>query len=203
MIKILDLGAGNIRSVAKALRFLGFEAEPAGRPEDLENARLLILPGVGAFGYVMDEIRRRGFLEPLGNWLSAGRPLLGICLGLQLLFEGSEESPGIRGFGLFRGSCLKLPAERIPHMGWNTLRILKDDGLFDGIRQDEFFYFAHSFRPEPSPDEGEAVLAVSSYGLEFPCVLRREAIAGFQFHPEKSGRAGLRLLKNWVERCWP
>jgi len=201
MIGIVDYGAGNLRSVRKALQFLGFEAAVIAGPENLANADRLILPGVGSFGYAMEQIRARRLFEPLKEWLESGRPLMGICLGLQLLTEGSQESPGAAGFAVFKGNCRRFLARRVPQIGWNSLKILRADGLFSGIREGEFFYFANSYYPAPVDEDVECVLAVSEHGVEFPVSLRKGNVRGVQFHPEKSGPAGLRLIENWVERC--
>ena len=203
MIKILDLGAANIKSVFKALDYLGFRTGIEADPKGIHTADGLVLPGVGSFGFVMDQIRKRGFFRPLEEWLAADRPLLGICLGLQLLTDGSEESPAVSGFGVFRGVCRRFSAGRIPHMGWNLLQIFRDDGLFSGLPDEPYVYFAHSYHPETSGEAEETVLAHTRYGRTFPCVFKKGKICGFQFHPEKSGRIGLHLLKNWVEQCLP
>lgn len=201
MIGIVDYGAGNLGSVRKALQFLGFEATVIAGPEGLSDADRLILPGVGSFGYAMDQIRTRRLFEPLRHWLESGCPVLGICLGLQLLTESSQESPGAAGFSVFKGNCRKFLSGKVPQIGWNSLKIRRVDGLFSGIGEGEFFYFANSYYPAPDNEDTECVLAVSDHGVEFPVSFRKGDVRGVQFHPEKSGPAGLRLIENWVKRC--
>jgi len=197
MIGIVDYGAGNLRSVGKALAFLGFESVILDSPDGFAAIDRLVLPGVGSFGYAMDRIRERGLFEPVAAWAAAGRPLFGICLGLQLLSEGSDETPGTPGFGIFEGVCRKFASAKVPQIGWNSFRIRREDPLFAGIRDGEYFYYANSFYLPSGP----GVLAVSDYGIEFPAALERGNVRGTQFHPEKSGPAGLRLLENWVKTC--
>jgi imidazole glycerol phosphate synthase glutamine amidotransferase subunit len=199
MIKIVDYGAGNLKSVRQAFSLLGYEAEVLAGAEGLPAADRIVLPGVGSFGYAMGQIRQRGLFGPMKEWMESGRPLLGICLGLQLLTEGSQESPGVPGFGIFPGSCQKFLRGKVPHLGWNSLRKRRKDDLFSGIRDGEFFYFANSYYPVS--DNHDCVLADSEYRIEFAAALRRGRICGVQFHPEKSGSAGLRLIRNWVEKC--
>ncbi len=197
MIGIVDYGAGNLRSVRKAFAFLGQEAVILDSPEGFAAVDRVVLPGVGSFGYAMDRLRERRLYECIGAWAASGRPLFGICLGLQLLTEGSEESPGVAGFGFFKGVCGRFPGEKVPQIGWNSVRVLRRDPLFAGIRDGEFFYYANSFYPPVDA----AVPAVSDYGIEFAAALGTGNIRGVQFHPEKSGPAGLRLLANWVSSC--
>jgi len=199
MIGIVNYGAGNLMSVRKAFAFLGFETKILAGAADFGSVDRIILPGVGSFGYAMDRIRERGLFEKLNEWMASGLPLLGICLGLQLLADGSQESPGVPGFGVFRGSCRKFLSGKVPQIGWNSLRTLRKDNLLSEIRDGEFFYFANSYYPAPE-DKG-CVLAIADYGIEFAASLRKGRVYGVQFHPEKSGPAGLRLIRNWVERC--
>jgi imidazole glycerol-phosphate synthase subunit HisH len=199
MIGIVDYGAGNLRSVGKAFARLGHESVVVDSPRSLGSVDRIVLPGVGAFGFAMGEIRGRGLFEPLREWMASGRPLFGICLGLQLLLEGSEETPGTQGFGVFRGACRRFAVGRVPQIGWNGVCPLRPDPLFDGIGSGSHFYYANSFYP--LPETAADILAVSEYGVEFAAVLEQRNVKGTQFHPEKSGAGGLRLLKNWVESC--
>ncbi len=197
MIGIVDYGAGNLRSVRKAFAFLGRDAVILDSPEGFSAVDRVVLPGVGSFGYAMDKLRERGLIEGIGTWVASGRPLFGICLGLQLLAKGSDESPGVDGFGFFEGVCRRFPGEKVPQIGWNSVRVLRQDPLFAGIGDGEYFYYANSFYPPADPD----VLAVSDYGIEFAAALGKANVRGAQFHPEKSGPAGLRLLENWAGSC--
>jgi len=201
MIGIIDYGRGNLRSVEKALEKLGYRAGLINTPERLENLRGVILPGVGAFADAMLALRRGGWLEPLQNYAASGKPFLGICLGMQLLFEVGEEHGAHRGLGFFRGKVVKFPAgSKIPHMGWNTLRPVKPNILCQGIPDRTYFYFVHSYYAVPA--DRDCIAAVSDYGLDFPALVGRENIWGAQFHPEKSSPWGLKMLDNfgkWVE----
>ena len=197
MIGILDYGVGNLKSIGNALHFLNLKHTLVAKPEDLDVCRALILPGVGSFGYAVGQLQEKGLRVPLEDWLKSGRPLLGICLGLQLLMDSSQESPGAAGLGVFKGSCRKFSRGKVPHIGWNRLSLRRPDNLLAGIQDKEFFYFAHSYYPEPETVEDQKVVAVSHYGREFAAVLREGRACGVQFHPEKSGLAGLLVFKNW------
>lgn len=192
MICVIDYGMGNLRSVSKALEKVGAEVEISSEPKDLERAEKIVLPGVGAFGDGAEELRKRGLFEPLQKSLAQGKPFLGICLGMQLLFEESEESPGIKGLGFFSGKVQRFQSStvKIPHMGWNEVKFLPS-----GER--DFFYFVHSYYPVPK--EKTIVQGVCEYGSEeFPAVVGKGRIWASQFHPEKSQEAGLKILKNFV-----
>jgi len=199
MIGIVDYGAGNLRSVEKAFDFLGFETRVVDRAEKLEHVERLVLPGVGAFGSAARRLKEFGILGLVKEWLMADRPFLGICLGLQLLFEGSEESAEERGLALFRGSCRRLEARKVPQIGWNSIQVLAESALLDGLPRQSHFYFVHSYRAVP--EEEEITIARTDYGGPFPSVVGRGRVWGVQFHPEKSGALGLELLSNWVRRC--
>lgn len=201
MIGIVDYGAGNLRSVRNAFAFLGCGSVVLDSPVGLDGIDRLVLPGVGSFGFAMDRLEERGMADALRRWIGSGRPILGICLGLQLLTAGSAESPGVAGLGVFGGVCRKFAAGRVPQIGWNGLSLRREDALLAGIRDGEHFYYANSFYP--GPEALPQALAVSKHHVEFPAVLGKENVRGTQFHPEKSGPAGLKLLKNWVESCWP
>ncbi len=222
MINIIDYGIGNLRSIEKAFERVGADLVRSDRVEDMERADKLVLPGVGAFGACADELRRRGLDEPLIELVRAGKPLLGVCVGLQLLFEESEELGLHRGLGLLPGRVVrfvpvvqrasaKLPAAvgpaeiaveeiplKIPHMGWNTV-YARDPGhpLLHGIADGSFFYFVHSYYVAPA-SEGD-ILATTPYGEEFASIVARDHILGVQFHPEKSHHNGLRILENFAK----
>ncbi len=192
-IAILDYGVGNLRSVQKGLEHQGADAFITDRIEELRESDAVVLPGVGAFADAM--ARLRPFEEELKD-LATAKPLLGICLGMQLLFQESEEGGLHRGLGLLEGRVARLPPGlKIPHMGWNSLALARESPLLRGIRGGEEFYFVHSYYATPPQD---AILATTEYGLEIPAVVARGRIFGVQFHPEKSGGAGLTILKNFV-----
>lgn len=198
MIGIIDYGAGNLDSVLKALGRLGFEAGTVASPDGMTGVDKLIIPGVGSFGAALDRIMERGLEVPIMDWITDDRPLLGICLGMQLLFEGSEESPDRAGFGFFRGTCRRLLARKVPHMGWNDVEILRPDPLFEDVENGERFYFIHGYA---AFGRGNDALAMSDYDGGFIAAAGRNNVRGVQFHPEKSGPAGLRLLMNWGTKC--
>jgi glutamine amidotransferase len=203
-IAIIDYGIGNLRSAEKAFQHLGFDAKLTQDPADLGRAKKLVLPGVGAFGQCMAALRARGFVEPLLQAVNAGVPLLGICVGLQMLFEQSEESPGVEGLGILRGSILRFSGPafqgpdslKVPQTGWNALEFASPPHpLFAGISAGSHVYFVHSFFPKPA-DESTA-LAWVDYGGRFCCAAGRRNVAGVQFHPEKSQTIGLKILTNY------
>lgn len=196
MIGIVDYGRGNLRSVEKGLAKVGFEAEVLEGPEGLNGIQGLILPGVGAFADAMAALRQGGWLEPLSDFARSGKPFLGICLGMQVLFEIGEEHGEHPGLGLLSGRVVKFPTGRkIPHMGWNTVHWRAEDPLTVGIPQEAWFYFVHSFYALAT--DQAVVLGESEYGVRFPAVVGRGNVWGAQFHPEKSGTWGLRLLENF------
>jgi glutamine amidotransferase len=202
MIVIVDYGVGNLRSVQKALERVGAAAVVSGDPAALDAARAVVLPGVGAFGDGMANLQARQLVAPLRRQVAAGKPLLGICLGMQLLFDESEEMGRHRGLGLLPGRVLHFPESelKVPHVGWNRLRV-RGDGLLAGVDDGAYAYFVHSYyvRPEQPGD----VLATTEYGLEFAAVVGRGAIWGAQFHPEKSQEVGLQILANFVSLVQP
>lgn len=200
MIAIIDYGMGNLRSVSKALEYLGASYKLCGKGKDLAHAAKVILPGVGAFGDAMKELRSRDFIGPITDLVARKAKLLGICLGLQLFFEKSEENPGIKGLGVFKGSVRKFRSKnvKIPHMGWNDLEVLKKHPLLEGISSGDYFYFVHSYYGRPSA--GGLALATCKYGGEnFAAVIGNQHVCATQFHPEKSQEAGLRILKNFIQ----
>jgi glutamine amidotransferase/cyclase len=199
MISLLDYGAGNVRSVRNAVRKLGYELADVTSPDDILRAERLIFPGVGSFGSAMQRLHQMGYYEPLREYLHQGRPFLGICIGLQALFEGSEESPGVDGLGIIPGTVRRFPAGAlsVPHMGWNGLRIERESPLLAGY-EDEKLYFVHSYRAVREEANADWVLATTDYGSEFVSAVQQGRIMAFQFHPEKSGPAGLRLLERFL-----
>lgn len=198
MIGLIDYGAGNLNSLLKAIRFLDYQVKVLSSPIPFSDIDRLIIPGVGSFSSALEELKRRELLPFIREWLEAGKPLLGICLGLQLLSQGSQEAPGISGLAFFPGSCQKLQAPKVPHIGWNEVKVLKDDPAFDGIPAKSHFYFVHSFA---LMEVSSSTLAITDYGIIFSSVVKSGRIYGCQFHPEKSGQLGLKFLKNWVEKC--
>ncbi|HEX4073720.1 MAG TPA: imidazole glycerol phosphate synthase subunit HisH [Planctomycetaceae bacterium] len=199
MIKIVDYGMGNLRSVQKAFEKLGSEAVICARPTELAGAEKLILPGVGAFRDAIHELRRTGLDTPVREHIASGRPFLGICLGLQLLFDVSYEDGQWEGLGVLPGKIVRFqdqPDLKIPHMGWNTLDIVRPHRLFEGIANGSSVYFVHSYYVVPNDDS--VVAARSEHGGPFAAAVARENLFATQFHPEKSQTVGLRLLKNFA-----
>ncbi len=199
-IAILDYGMGNLRSVEKALEHVGATAKITHDPGEVRNSDGVILPGVGAFPRAMERIRARGIEELIEERRAAGVPILGICLGLQLLFDSTTELGGAEGLGLLAGAVAALEADglKVPHIGWSPVRWEKDSRLAEGIETETPFYFVHSFAPAPTSEE---LLGSAAYGARFACAAERDNIFGVQFHPEKSSSAGLRLLSNFAGVC--
>jgi glutamine amidotransferase len=195
-LAIVDYGMGNLRSVQKALERVGQAAEVTGDADRIATAPAVVLPGVGAFGACMDNLGRLGLVEPVCAAIAAGRPFLGICLGMQLLFEESEEHGQHRGLGVLPGRVRRfengLP---VPHMGWNTLRARREHPLLEGVADGSHVYFVHSYYCDAPED---VVIADSEYGRPFPAIVGRGRVLGMQFHPEKSQAVGLRLAANFV-----
>ena len=202
MIAIIDYGVGNLFSLSSSLRYLGMETTVTADAKELERADRIILPGVGAFADAIAKLRSTGLVDTIRAQAAAGKPLLGICLGMQLLFEKSYEYGEHEGLGLVPGQVVpladKLPAGlKVPHIGWNRLRILKkEDPLFKYSGDEEYVYYVHSYY---ATDCAENTLAVSEYGIPVTGVVRAGSVIGTQFHPEKSGQAGLRLLRAFSE----
>ncbi|CAN5623931.1 imidazole glycerol phosphate synthase subunit HisH [soil metagenome] len=195
-IAVLDYGAGNLRSAEKALARAGADAFVTADPDAAAAADALVVPGVGHFGACVRQFRDARLFDLVRGWVDQGRPLLGVCVGMQILYAGSEEDPGAAGLGLVPGRVRRLPpAVRVPHMGWNTVLATRDDPVLAGVAGEQV-YFVHSYYAEPG-DAGQ-VVATSDYGPGFPCVVRVGSVVGTQFHPEKSGIVGARLLANWV-----
>lgn len=199
-ICILDYGMGNLRSVEKALEHVGATATIANDPETVEAADGMVLPGVGAFPRAMERVRELGLDELIAERRDAGVPILGICLGLQLLFESTTELGGATGIGLLPGGVAELEADglKVPHIGWSPVRWERESRLTDGIESETPFYFVHSFAPRPQAAD---LLGSAAYGARFACAAERDNVFGVQFHPEKSSAAGLRLLSNFAGVC--
>ncbi len=196
MITVIDYGAGNLKSVEKALNFLGAENEITSNPEKIKNAEKLILPGVGSFGAAMENLKSSGIDEAIKK-AAAAVPILGICLGLQLMFEYSEES-NCGGLGILKGSVGKIPdfGLKIPHVGWNSLNV-KGGKIFEGIQSGTYVYFVHSYCIDECDEK--TVTATVDYGCEIPIAVQSGNIHAVQFHPEKSGEDGLKILENFVK----
>ncbi|MDR2202049.1 MAG: imidazole glycerol phosphate synthase subunit HisH [Clostridiales bacterium] len=201
MVAIADYGAGNITSVENILRAVGAEYVLAGSPRDFARAAGIILPGVGAFGAAAASLRASGLFGALRAAAADGVPFLGICLGLQLLFESSEESPGAEGLGLIGGRVIRLAAagKKIPHIGWTSIDIAKRGRILSSVKDGEFFYFVHSYGAQST--ERGAVAATADYGGVFDACVERGNIFGCQFHPEKSGAAGRKIIVNFLDMC--
>ena len=200
MIGIIDYDAGNIKSVEKALDYLGEKSMVTRDPQELLAADKVILPGVGSFGDAMENLKKYGLVPVIKKIVGDQIPFLGICLGLQLLFESSEESPGVDGLGILRGKIKKIPPAqglKIPHMGWNSLELQNNGRLFRGIPQDTYVYFVHSYYLEA--EEPEIVKAVTRYGTCIHASVEKENVFACQFHPEKSSRMGLKILENFAK----
>jgi len=199
MIGIVDYGMGNLGSVENACRFLKRDARVVSSPDAVQDCTALILPGVGAFGDCMKNLRQRGFAERLVDWMDSGRWLLGICLGLQVLFEESEESPGVAGLGVLPGRVRLFqlsPEFKVPQIGWNQVKQMKPDcPLFDGVEDESHFYFVHSYYAAPSEDAVTA--GTTDFGGAYTSAVWRDGLMAVQFHPEKSHRVGLKMLDNF------
>jgi glutamine amidotransferase len=200
LVGVVDYGRGNLRSVTKALEATGAKIRLLPDPENMPDCDAVVLPGVGAFGDCAASLHARGFIEPLRTWLACDRPFLGICLGYQILFENSGESPGSAGLGFFSGEVKRFasePGRKIPHMGWNSLTPAAPSPLFHSLATGTFVYFVHSFYPDPA--DAELVTAWCDYGGRFAAAVGRGNVQAVQFHPEKSQEAGLQMLRNFVK----
>ena len=199
MIAIIDYGAGNLQSVKKAFDFIGAESVITNDPEVILSADKILLPGVGSFGDAMDSMHKNGLVETVKECALSGKPFLGICLGLQLLFEESEESPDVKGLGIFKGKIKKFSSDmglKIPHIGWNSLEIKQKDSLFKDIPENAYVYFVHSYYLHAEDEED--VATVTNYGIDFHTAVGKNNVFATQFHPEKSGDVGLQILKNFA-----
>lgn len=203
MVAIIDYGAGNLSSVKKALDYLGAESEITQDRDKILSASHVILPGVGSFGDAINSMQERGLVETVKEAALSGKPFLGICLGLQLLFEESDESPDVKGLGLLKGRIVTIPKDnglKVPHMGWNSVELKQRNGIFDGIDDESYFYFVHSYYLKDA--DVDVVAGVTHYGVEIQCAVQKGNLSATQFHPEKSSKAGLKLLENFLkEEC--
>lgn len=200
MIAIIDYGMGNLYSVEKAFIKLGAQVVVSSEAKVIAQADKVILPGVGAFGDCMKNLDDSGLIPVIQTVIAKGKPFMGICLGLQLLFEGSEEDPGVAGLGILAGQVRKIeaPGLKIPHMGWNSLSFRQPDPLFTGLGDSSYVYFVHSYHAVPA--EPELVTAVTDYGGAVTAAVGRGNVQAVQFHPEKSGSVGLAILENFIKR---
>jgi glutamine amidotransferase len=199
-VGVCDYGVGNLRSVERALLRAGADVVISDDAGDIAECAGVVLPGVGAFAAAAEALRRDGLDDAVRFAAAAGRPVLGVCLGYQMLFERSEEGEGGEGLGLLHGSVSRLPANglKVPHMGWNRMHVVNRSPLLDGVADGSFVYFVHSYAAQPAPDE---VIAVVDYGGELAAAAQRGNVMGTQFHPEKSGTAGLQVYANLVTLC--
>lgn len=195
MITIIDYKSGNIRSISNGFRKLNCDVEVTNDVEKIADANHLVLPGVGAFGEAMNNIEP--FKDVIYEHVQEDKPFLGICLGQQLLMSDSEETPGVKGLDLFKGSVKYLPVDnlKIPHMGWNRLKVTNDSPILDGI-DSKYFYFVHSYHTVP--EDQDIIAGTTDYGMDIVAALSRNNLFSTQFHPEKSGRDGLKILKNFI-----
>lgn len=198
MIAVIDYGAGNLHSVKNALDFIGAQSVVTSDPHEIAKADKVILPGVGAFGDAMKSLEASGLDKAVIETAKSGKPLLGICLGLQLMFEGSEETPGAKGLGIFKGKIVKIPDHglKIPHMGWNNLTFTKESRILNDIGESPFVYFVHSYYL--SAEDESIVSAYTEYGERLDIAVERGNVFATQFHPEKSGGVGMKILKNFA-----
>ncbi|WP_010583612.1 imidazole glycerol phosphate synthase subunit HisH [Schlesneria paludicola] len=201
MIRIVDYGMGNLRSVQKAFEKLGVAAEIVTKPEQIATAKKLVLPGVGAFRDAIHELQRLELVDPIREFIQRDKPFLGICLGLQMLFDVSFEDGEWKGLGVLEGDVVRFPAMadlKVPHMGWNSLMTTKPSPLLQGIPADASFYFVHSYYVRPRDES--VIAARTNYGIEFTSMVARGNLFASQFHPEKSQKVGLKLLENFSAR---
>ena len=198
MIAVVDYGVGNLFSLQSSLKSLRQEAVVTSDPEMIRSAERIILPGVGAFGDAMKKLNDYELVDVIKEYVATGKPFLGICLGLQLLFAESEESPGVPGLGVIRGHVRKIeaPGLKVPHMGWNALAEEKNTDLYDELPAGSYVYFVHSYHAVP--ENTEVVTAVTNYGSKLTASVKQGKVEATQFHPEKSGRTGLQILRNFV-----
>jgi glutamine amidotransferase len=194
---IVDYEAGNLRSVARAVVHAGGEPLITSSAHGVERADALIVPGVGAAADTMANLKRYGLVEPIREYIASGRPFLGVCMGQQALFDVSEEGGEHRCLGVLHGRVVRLPPGlKVPHMGWNEVRIVRPHPIFDGIPDSSYFYFVHSYYP--LPDDPGVVIGETEYGVTFASVVARDSVVATQFHPEKSGAMGLRMYENFL-----
>lgn len=199
MIAIIDYGMGNLHSVSKAVERLGHDYCFVSTGEELMKAEGAILPGVGAFGDAMKNLQEKGLIEPIKEYVAQGKPLLGICLGMQILFESSTEHGQHTGLGLLPGHIARFEGDyKVPHMGWNQLKFLQDSPILHGV-DEGYVYFVHSYFLQPEEENRSVLIATTDYYQEVPAIVGRGNLYGMQFHPEKSGSVGMKLLQNFTE----
>ena len=199
MVAIIDYGAGNLQSVKKALDFIGAESVITGDKDEINAASHIILPGVGSFADAMSCIRERDLESTIKQAADGSKYFLGICLGLQLLFSSSEESPNVKGLGVFDGEIVTIPRNnglKVPHIGWNSVSLKQKGGIFKNIDDESYFYFVHSFYLDGADED--VVAGVTQYGVPIECAVQKGRLCAVQFHPEKSSKSGLALLKNFL-----
>jgi len=192
MIAIIDYGAGNLVSVKNALDYLGVKSKITSNPKEIEAADKIIFPGVGSFGFVMNNLRKKGLDKQIEKLIKKGVPFLGICLGMQILFETSEESPFVRGLGIFKGTCQKFTKGKVPQVGWNNIFPAKK-----GIFEEGYMYFVNSYYPVP--EDKKIVAATTNYIICFASSIQYKNVTAVQFHPEKSGSSGIEFLRRWLK----
>jgi imidazole glycerol-phosphate synthase subunit HisH len=201
MIGVIDYGAGNLGSVMNALKRLSVQARFAEGPQELSPSSSpfdkIIFPGDGHFATAMASINKSGYAQAIKEWIKADKPFLGICIGLQLLFDASEEAPNTQGLSVIPGTVRRFPGRKVPQIGWNQTSARKESKIFRGLKDDSFFYYIHSYYADPADNSVSA--AQTEYYVRYCCAVERGALAAVQFHPEKSGAAGLALLRNWAE----
>lgn len=196
MIAIVDYGMGNLRSVEKGFLKVGMDVKVVSRPKEIDNAQAVVLPGVGSFRDCMRNLEKMSLVDSLMRSIQKGKPYLGICLGLQVLFSESEEFGVYKGFNIFEGKVVRFQVNlKVPHMGWNNIKILRRPPILNGIQDEAFFYFVHSFYV--IPDDTNIVATTTEYGVRFTSMIWKDNIFATQFHPEKSQEVGLRILKNF------
>jgi imidazole glycerol-phosphate synthase subunit HisH len=204
-IAVIDYGMGNLRSVEKALQLVGGKTIVTSQPADIKKCCKLVFPGVGSFGGAMKELKKLGLIDTIKDAVSCGKPFLGLCLGLQLLFEKSEEAPGVKGLCVLKGEVKKFRFRdkglKVPHMGWNSIRVAGSQGrraiaILKGVPENSYMYFVHSYYVKP--EDKKITLTTTDYGFGFVSGVGKDNIYGFQFHPEKSQRLGLKILDNFV-----
>ena len=201
MVAIIDYGAGNLQSVKKALDFIGAKSIITADENEINAASHIILPGVGSFGDPMHSISEKGLENVIKKSADGSKHFLGICLGLQLLFESSEESPGVDGLGIFKGKIVTIPKDnglKVPHIGWNSVSLKQTDGIFENLRDNSYFYFVHSYYLKDADEK--VVAGTTEYGVPIQCAVQQGRVSATQFHPEKSSEAGLTILRNFVNR---
>lgn len=202
MIAIIDYGMGNIHSVNKALQLYGAKTIVTNKASEISKADKIVLPGVGAFDDAMQELKMQGLISVIKKELNSGKPFLGICLGMQILFEESQEAKKAKGLGMLKGTVKRFKETgilKVPHMGWNQLKISNTCPLLEDIASGAYVYFCHSYYPEPA--EKKVVAATTDYGRDFSSVVWKDNVYGVQFHPEKSQKIGLKIVENFLSRC--